>query len=138
VLDLIDDALKSATEAQTKTSNETDAKFQKAIKTLSDYERNSHRKNPVSNSGRVKTVEERMEAATVNDKSSSTILNRLKEEAVHVRGAYTFASSQSNTDSQLKPEKTKTVEFHLHKSLPDKSPTIVKRECRHVKFAHGI
>ena len=138
MLDLIDDALKSATEAQTKTSNETDAKFQKAIKTLSDYERNSHRKNPVSNSGRVKTVEERMEAATVNDKSSSTILNRLKEEAVHVRGTYTFASSQSNTDFQLKPEKTKTVEFHLHKSLPDKSPTIVKRECRHVKFAHGI
>ncbi len=138
MLDLVDDALKSATEAQTKTSNEADAKFQKAVKTLSDYERNSHRKNPVSNSGRVKTVEERMEEATVNDKSSSTILNRLKEEAVHVRGAYTFASSQSNTDFQLKPEKTKAVEFHLHKSLPDKSPTIVKRECRHVKFAHGI
>ena len=72
-----------------KTSNEADAKFQKAVETLSDYERNSHRKNPVSKRGRVKTVEERMQEATVNDKSSSTILNRLKEEAVHVREVLT-------------------------------------------------
>jgi hypothetical protein len=41
----------------------------------------------------------------------------------------TFASPHTNTDSQpLKEEPTKVVEFLLHKSLPDKNPTIVKRE----------
>lgn len=32
----------------------------------------------------------------------------------------------------------KTVEFLLHKSLPDKIPTIVKRERPVLKVAHGL
>jgi hypothetical protein len=41
----------------------------------------------------------------------------------------TFASPHTNTDSQpLEEAPTRVVEFLLHKSLPDKNPTIVKRE----------
>ncbi|KAF8497903.1 hypothetical protein F5888DRAFT_262615 [Russula emetica] len=51
-----------------------------------------------------------MAEAEAKDKSSSTILKRLKE-----------------TFRPLKEEPTTVVEFLLHKSLPDKNPTIVKQ-----------
>jgi hypothetical protein len=51
-----------------------------------------------------------MEDAQKKDKVSSTTLNRLKEKF-----------------RPMKEEPTNTVEFHIHKSLPDKRPTIVKQ-----------
>ena len=45
----------------------------------------------------------------------------------------------TNAGSQpIKEEPMKTIEFHIHKSLPDRRPTIVKRECRLIKVARGI
>jgi hypothetical protein len=80
----------SATEAKTKTSKEADEKFRKAVAMMSDYETNwCHPKYRVSNNGRAETVLERMEVAAMKDKSSSAILNRLKEETVHVREVLT-------------------------------------------------
>ncbi len=88
VLALVDDALKSATKAVTKTSIEADEKFRKAVEILSDYEMECHPTVGVSNGGRVETVVERMVKAMENDNSTSTILDKLKEKAVNfmVRG----------------------------------------------------
>jgi len=128
-LELVDDALHSAAEAGTKTSKEADEKFRKAIETLSDYEMDYHDGRPTSDGDDSNTVHRRIEVANAKDKSSSTILNRLKESLKVRRGPRTFASSHFNTNFQpLEAEPTTTVEFLLHRSLPDKSPTIVKRK----------
>jgi macrodomain Ter protein organizer (MatP/YcbG family) len=70
VLQVVDDALSSATETRKKTSNDADVKFKKAIDALSAYEKKYHLKE---------TVTQTMEEAEGKDKSSSTILKRLKE-----------------------------------------------------------
>ena len=44
------------------------------------------------------------------------------------RSCTIIASSRANTDPQPLEEPTTVVEFLIHKSLPDKNPTIVKRE----------
>jgi hypothetical protein len=78
-LELVDDALHSAAEARTKTSKEADEKFRKAIETLSDYEMDYHSRCPASGGDESNAVHQRMKVASAKDKSSSTILNRLKE-----------------------------------------------------------
>jgi len=70
VLEVVDDALSSATEAQKKTSKDADAKFKGAIDALSAYEKKFHPKE---------TVAETMAEAEAKDKKSSTILSKLKE-----------------------------------------------------------
>jgi hypothetical protein len=70
VLEVVDDALGSATEAQKKASKEVDKKFKKAIDALTDYEKGCHSSE---------TVAKKMVEAEQKDKSSSTTLNRLKE-----------------------------------------------------------
>ena len=69
-MELVDDALKAATEAKTKILEEADEKFSKAIESLKKYEEDYHPN---------KSVEARMKEAKTNDKSSLGILNRLKE-----------------------------------------------------------
>lgn len=70
VSQVVDDALKSATEAERKTSKDADESFKRAIDALSDYEKKCFSKE---------TVSKRMAAAEAKDKSSSTVLNKLKE-----------------------------------------------------------
>ncbi|KAI0287774.1 hypothetical protein BC826DRAFT_738977 [Russula brevipes] len=69
-LKLVDDALQFAADAGKKTSNEVDEKFARAINELSNYERAFHSRE---------TIAGKMEAAKSKDKTSSTILNTLKE-----------------------------------------------------------
>jgi hypothetical protein len=124
VLEVVDDALCSVAEAQKKTSKDVesvDEKFRKAIHELKVYEEKHH-----SNS---KVVEGRMEDAQKKDKVSSTTLNRLKEKFRVREELAPLLCRNTNVYSQpMKEEPTNTVEFHIHKSLPDKRPTIVKRE----------
>jgi SHS2 domain-containing protein len=75
VLQAVDDALKSAAEAEKKTSNGADEAFKNAVKMLMEYGSDYHP---------VEAVAERMEKAEEEDKSSLKILNRLKE-ALRVR-----------------------------------------------------
>ena len=72
VLEVVDEALHSAAEAQKKTSEVADEKIQKAIEALSDYETNDP-------SGTTEnTVAKRMQKAQEEDKSKSTFLSSLK------------------------------------------------------------
>ena len=70
VLQVVDDALYSATEARKKTTNVADAKFKKATDALSAHEKKYFLRE---------TVTQRMAEAEAKDKSSSTILKKLKE-----------------------------------------------------------
>jgi len=63
--------LESATKAKKKTSKVVDERFEKAINALIDYEMDYHRDTG--------SVRERMDVAKAKDKTSSTILNALKE-----------------------------------------------------------
>jgi hypothetical protein len=85
----------------------------------------------MASNGTQKTVCERMEAAKAEDKSASKLLNGLKEMlCLKVRLKHT-TPSHINTVPQASDDKKSNpmiVEFHLFKSLPDKSPTIVRRE----------
>jgi hypothetical protein len=132
-LQVVDDALRSAAEVKNKTSEVVDKKFEMAIEMLGRYETAYHPKDPTLDNGRAKTVRERMEEATTKDKSSSGILNTLKEKLrMKVRFAHppslcrTHAYRQPALDGESEP--TTIVEFLLFKSLPDNNPTIVKRE----------
>lgn len=75
----VDDALSSAADAKTKTSKDVDQKFESAVEILSHYEMECHPKNQVPADGHFMTVLDRMGKAKKKDKSSSTILNVLKE-----------------------------------------------------------
>jgi hypothetical protein len=77
VFQVVGNALESATESQKKISKQVDEKFKEAINALSDYEKRYH-----SN----ETVVERMVTAEAKDKSSLTILNKLKGK-LRVRGS---------------------------------------------------
>jgi hypothetical protein len=72
VLQLVDDALCSATKAQKKTLKDVDENFKKATDALNAYEKRHH-PNPKA------PVAERMETAEEMDTSSLKFLNRLKE-----------------------------------------------------------
>ena len=130
MLKVVDDALYSATEAQKKTSKEADETFKNAIDALRAYE---------TKYCPYKIVAKRMEKAEEEDKSSLKLLNRLKQNFRVREELPLWLCRNANVDSQpLKEEPTKTVEFHIHNSLPDRRPTIVKRERRLIKVAHGI
>jgi hypothetical protein len=79
VFQVVGNALESATEpeAQKRISKEADEKFKEAINALSDYEKRYH-----SN----ETIVRRMATAEAKDKSSLTILNKLKGK-LRVRGS---------------------------------------------------
>jgi hypothetical protein len=85
----------------------------------------------MSDAGDGSKVHRRMEVAKAKDKSSSMILNRLKE-SLHVRDdlAPSHRRVLNLIFQPIEPEPTTTVEFLLHKSLPDTNPTIVKRKPR--------
>jgi hypothetical protein len=70
VLEVVDDALYSATRARKKTTEDADAKFKKATDALTAYEKKNY--------PRV-TVPYKMAEAKTKDKSSSTIMKRLEE-----------------------------------------------------------
>jgi hypothetical protein len=79
VLELVDDALKSASEAGRKASRQVDEKFARAISALCDYEKDCYLKDRVSDDRRGHTVRERMAAAGAKDKGALSALNVLKE-----------------------------------------------------------
>ena len=72
MLQTVDDALRSAAEAEKKTSDSADKALKNAVNMLSEYERISH---PASE----EAVAARMEKAKKKDKSSLKASNRLKE-----------------------------------------------------------
>ena len=71
MLEVVDEALHSATEAQKKTSKDADEKFNRAIVALSVYEMKYH-PGTTEDATMIKKAEE-------EDKSSSEFLNRLKD-----------------------------------------------------------
>jgi hypothetical protein len=89
VFKVVDDALESAAKTQNKKSKDVDDKFKKAIEALGNYEKKWHSKE---------TIVEKM-ADAVKEKSSSTILNRMKEK-LHLKkvASSDLASSYTNTD----------------------------------------
>ena len=70
MLQAVDDALKSAAEAETKTSKWADKAFENAVDMLTDYGTNNFPEEPVA---------ERMEKAEEEDKSSLKVYSKLKE-----------------------------------------------------------
>lgn len=72
MLQVVDDALRSAIKAQKKTLKDVDESFKKAIDALSAYERTHHPNAKTLIAERMKTAEEK-------DTSSLKFLNRLKE-----------------------------------------------------------
>ena len=72
-LNAVDDALGSAAEVKKKSSKEVDGKFATAIEELGCYEKLYHP------GCQTNTVCEKMAAAKAKDKSTSTVLNVLKE-----------------------------------------------------------
>lgn len=122
VLKAVDDALGSAAEVK-KSSKVVDEKFATAIEALGCYERLYH---PGCHTT---TVCEKMAAAKAKDKSTSTVLNVLKETCQKVSLAH-LTPTHTKTVPQLinESEPTTVVEFLLFKSLPEKSPAIVQRE----------
>jgi hypothetical protein len=134
VFKVVDDALKSAGETQKKKSPETDGKFKNAFDALLAYEEKKPKK----------IVAEKRAAAEAKVKSSLKIVNKLKE---RLRGKKVTSSDHAShililidTDPQPSVEVPKQpsvevpkriVEFHIHKSLPDRNPTVVKSELAH-------
>ncbi|KAI9459809.1 hypothetical protein F5148DRAFT_1377460 [Russula earlei] len=94
-LKAVDDALRSAAE-------------------LSAYEAVNHPSDPMSDGSHMKTVRDRMTEATTKDRSSSGILNTLKEKLKPAPDAWS--------------DPTTVVEFLLFESLPHDNPTVVKQE----------
>jgi hypothetical protein len=70
--------LSCAADAKGKTSKEADEKFQEATELLGDYDRKLKGQNPAENGKWDSTVFKRMEEAKSKDKSSSTMLSKLK------------------------------------------------------------
>lgn len=124
VSQVVDNALKSATEAQNKTSKKADNKFKEAADALSDYEKKCKSDE---------TVAERMAAAEAKDKSSIILKTLPVREEIPVRDGL-HASSYTNTYHYPQPsveERTVAVEFVIRGSLTDHSPIIVKGEPAH-------
>ena len=89
MLQVVDDALYSAAEARKKATKDADTKFKEATVALSAYEKKYHLKE---------TVTDTMAEAEAKDKSSSTILKRLKE-TFHVRKYLDLRSPHTDIDS---------------------------------------
>ncbi|KAH9978325.1 hypothetical protein BJV74DRAFT_141402 [Russula compacta] len=106
-LQLANNALKSAAEVGERTSLRVDKKFKKAIKVLSNYEKEWRFKE---------TVTERMTEAKTRDKAILAMLNVLKKE-----------KSKMEPTPDCWSEPTNVVEFHLFRSLPDDKPTVVRQ-----------
>ncbi|KAN0133582.1 hypothetical protein V8E53_008750 [Lactarius tabidus] len=115
VLAVVDDALSSA--ADTKSIVETDQKFEGAIKALSVYEQKYHPKQQNVTNKQLEPdpkrlpFAERMKSAREKDKSSSKVLNRLKQ----------------SVKAKLVEGQTKVAKFLLPGSLPDTSPSVVEQ-----------
>ena len=90
VSQIVDDALKSAAEAQTKTSEKADEKFKNAIDALIGHETKCKKKKE-------ETVAESMAVAEAKDKYSTAILNKLKGKLREVLRV-NFAQLHGNTD----------------------------------------
>ena len=91
VLKVVDDALGSAAEVKKKSSKEVDEKFATAIEELGCYQK------LYLPGCQTKTVWEKMAAAKAKDKSTSTVLNVLKE------------TCQKVSPAHITPRYTKTV-----------------------------
>jgi len=112
-----------------------DEKFKKATDALSTHEMQYH---PPAHPGDL-NVADRMKKAEKEDNSSSKLLNRLKETFRVREELIRLICRNTNADTQpLEEGPITTVEFLLHKSLPDRSPTIVKRERRLIRVARSI
>jgi hypothetical protein len=131
-LELVDDALKSATEVEKKTTKQVDEKFEAATNALSRYEEDCRGRDPVPDHRRANTVRERMTTAKEKDKSSSNKLNAMKEtlrmtvSVAHAILPSAHTCPQPNPDGWSKP--TEVVKFLIFKSLPDDAPVVVNRE----------
>ena len=88
MLQVVDDALYSVTEAQKKTTKDTDAKFKMATDALIAYEKKYHFRE---------TITYTMAEAVAKDKSSSTFLKRL-EETIRVRKYLDLCFANTNVD----------------------------------------
>ena len=86
MLQVVDDALSSATEERKKISNDADAKFKRAISALSAFEKKHYTSE---------TVTRTMAEAEAKDKSYLTIFKR-EEEIVCVSEYPTFSSPHIN------------------------------------------
>jgi hypothetical protein len=131
VLQAVDDALKSATEVEKKTSSGADKAFENAVNVLTDYGRAYYP---------VEAVAERMKKAGEEDRSSLKVLNKLKEK-FRVREELTPSLRRILILIFMQPleeELTTEVEFHLHESLPDKNPTVVTREHRLINITQSL
>ena len=119
-----DDALEFAAKVKAKKSPEVDEKFECATEMLHSYGTDWHPKDPGHRKSLI--VKERMAAAKEKDGEGLLTLNRLKEKTVPLKEVKfkhaTFARAQ--TESQ---KRTMVVEFLILKSLPEKSPTVVRR-----------
>jgi hypothetical protein len=71
-LKAVDDALGSAADVKKRPTKDVDEKFAKAIEVLGYYEKHHH-------PWHARSVSERLAAAKAKDKSTSTVLNVLKE-----------------------------------------------------------
>lgn len=114
MIQVVDDALSSATEARKKMTNVADAKFEKATRALSAYEKKYHSRE---------TVTQTMAEAEAKDKASD-LLAKLKELYFkpNVRGNLDlcFTTYEYCTDSQ--PRKEDPMNFKIVE------PTTVKHE----------
>ena len=97
VFQAVDDALESAGKTKNKKTKEADEKLKRAINALGDYGEKWHSKD---------IVVRRMEEAEAKDKSSSKILNKMKEKLGFKKVTSSdHASSHTNTDSILIPSR---------------------------------
>ena len=135
-----------AADAKGKTSKEADEKFQEATELLGDYERKSRCKdqNPADNGKWDVTVFKRMEEAKSKDKSSSTMLSKLKEK-FHLKVrlvlyllTYCITNTDPKTHEEQSQEPTTVVKFLLRESPTDINPTVVHRECRLVVIVVSV
>jgi hypothetical protein len=97
VFQAVDDALESAGKTKNKKTKEADEKLKRAFNALSDYGEKWYSKD---------IVVRRMEEAEAKDKSSSKILNKMKEKFGFKKVTSSdHASSHTNTDSILIPSR---------------------------------
>ena len=86
VFQVVDDALKSATETQEKTSKVANEKFKKAVNAMIDSRKNTTFRKSVTDS---------MAEAEANDESSSKTLSKVK---ATLKETFAQALSHTNTD----------------------------------------
>jgi hypothetical protein len=129
----VDNALRCVAETKGKTSKEADTNLKDATKLLGNYEEKYFTdKGPTDYEKKDKTFLKRMEEATSKDKSSSTILSKLKETIQSIVRLIHAALPHINVDPQTRDESqepTRVVEFLICQSPTDENPISVRREC---------